>query len=94
MQNGCLFHIKFHEESKNELYFNLRNSNRMNDLPKLYHTLRSYFTSRVELLELIKRQLELSDINFRQIYEEYRSLPNDAIRKSQFKICKMDVNFT
>ena len=23
MQNGCQFHIKFHEESKNELYFNL-----------------------------------------------------------------------
>ena len=24
MQNGCQFHIKFHEESKNELYFNPR----------------------------------------------------------------------
>ena len=24
MQNGCQFHIKFHEESKNEIYFNLR----------------------------------------------------------------------
>ena len=24
MQNGCQFHIKFHEESKNELYFNRR----------------------------------------------------------------------
>ena len=24
MQNGCQFHIKFREESKNELYFNLR----------------------------------------------------------------------
>ena len=24
MQNGCQFHIKFHEESKNELYFKLR----------------------------------------------------------------------
>ena len=24
MQNRCQFHIKFHEESKNELYFNLR----------------------------------------------------------------------
>ena len=24
MQNGCQFHIKFHEESKNELYFNIR----------------------------------------------------------------------
>ena len=24
MRNGCQFHIKFHEESKNELNFNLR----------------------------------------------------------------------
>ena len=24
MQNGCQFYIKFHEESKNKLYFNLR----------------------------------------------------------------------
>ena len=24
MQNGCQFHINFHEESKNEFYFNLR----------------------------------------------------------------------
>ena len=24
MQNGCQFHIKFYEESKNELYFNIR----------------------------------------------------------------------
>ena len=24
MQNGCQFHIKFHGESKNELYFNLQ----------------------------------------------------------------------
>ena len=24
MQNGCPLHIKFHEESKNEIYFNLR----------------------------------------------------------------------
>ena len=24
MQNVCQLHIKFHEESKNELYFNLR----------------------------------------------------------------------
>ena len=24
MQNGCQFHIKVHEESKNWLYFNLR----------------------------------------------------------------------
>ena len=73
MQNGCQFHIKFHEESKNELYFNIRGWNRMKFLPKLYHTIRSYFT--------FKRQLEISDINFRRIYEDYRSLPNDADRK-------------
>ena len=24
MQNGCQFHIKFHEESKEEVYFNHR----------------------------------------------------------------------
>ena len=24
MQNGCQLHMKFHEESKNELFFNLR----------------------------------------------------------------------
>ena len=24
MQNGCQFHIKFHKESQNEVYFNLR----------------------------------------------------------------------
>ena len=24
MRNGCQFHIKFHEESKNKVYFNLR----------------------------------------------------------------------
>ena len=29
MQNGCQFHIKFHEESKDELYFNPRSWNRM-----------------------------------------------------------------
>ena len=44
--------------------------------PKLYHTIRSYFTSKVELLLLINRQLEITDINFRRIYEDNRSLPN------------------
>ena len=75
MQNGCQFHIKFHEESKNEIYFNPRSWHRM---PKLYHTIRSYFTSKVELLYHIKRQLEITDINFRRIYEYKRSLPNDG----------------
>ena len=60
MQNGCQFHIKFHEESKNEFYFNLRSWNRMKFL-------RSYFTSKVELLWLIKSELEITDINFRPI---------------------------
>ena len=93
MQNGCQFHIKFHEEYKNEVYFNRRSWNRMKFLPKLYHTIRSYFTSKVELLQLIKRQLEINDINFRRIYEDNRSFPNDADRRSKLKICKMDVNF-
>ena len=78
MQNGFQIHIKFHEESKNELYFNLRSWNRMKFLPKLCHTIRSYFTSKVELLLLIKRQIEITDINFRRIYEHKRSLPNDG----------------
>ena len=76
MQNGCQFHIKFNEESKNELYFNLRGWSQMKFVQKLYHTIRSYFTSKVELLWLIKRQLEITDINFRRIYEDNRSLPN------------------
>ena len=59
-------------------------------LPKLYHTIRSYFTSKVELLMLIKTQLEITDINFRRIYEDNRSLQNDADRKSKFKICKIN----
>ena len=67
--------------------------NRMKFLPKLYHTIPIYFTSKVELLWLIKRQLEITDIHFRRIYEDNRSLPKDADRKSKFKICKIDVNF-
>ena len=65
----------------------------MKCLPKLYHTIRSYFTSKVELLQLIKRQLERTDINFRRIYEDNRSLSNDADRKSYVKISKIDGNF-
>ena len=63
----------------------------MKFLPKLYHTIRSYFTSKVELLQLIKTQLEVTDTNFRPIHEDYRSWPNDADLKSKFKIRKMDV---
>ena len=34
------------------------------------------FTSKVALLYLIKRQLEITDIKFRRIYEDNRSFPN------------------
>ena len=60
----------------------------MKCLPKLYHAIRSYFTSKVELLWLIKRQLEKTDINFRRIYEDNRSLPNDADRKVNLRYAK------
>ena len=50
MQNGCQLHIKFHEESKNELYFDPRSWKRIKFLPKLYHTIRSYIIGKVELL--------------------------------------------
>ena len=76
-----------------KLQFYFRSWSRMKFLPKLYHTIRSYFTSKVELLFLIKRQVEITDINFRPIHEDSRSLPNDADQKSKFKMCKMDVNF-
>ena len=67
----------------------------MKFLPKLYHTIRSYFTRKVELLCLlnIKRQLEITDINFRRIYEDNRSLPNDTDLIFKFKIFHMDVDF-
>ena len=61
--------------------------------PKLYFKIRSYITSKLELLQLIKTQLEVTDTNFQPIHEDNRSLPNDADLKSKFKICKMDVNF-
>ena len=93
MQNGCQFRIKFHEESENELYFNPRSWHRMKFLPKLYHTIRSYFTSKVELLQLIKRQLEITDINFRRIYENNQSFPNGTDLKFKFKIFNMGVDF-
>ena len=62
----------------------------MKFLPKLYHTIRSYFTTKVELLEL---QLKITDINFRRIYEDNRSLPNDTDLKFKFKIFSMGVEF-
>ena len=65
----------------------------MKRLPKLYHTIRSYFVSKVELLSLIKRQLEITDINFRRIDEDNRSLPIGADLKYKFKIFNVGVNF-
>ena len=58
----------------------------MKFLSKLYHTIRSYFTSKIELLWLIKIQLEITDINFRRIYEDNQSLPNSTDPKFKFKI--------
>ena len=90
MQNGCQFHIKFQEEYKNELNFNRRSWRRMKYLPMLYHTIRSYFTSKVEFF---KRQLEITDINFRRIYEDNRILSNGTDLKFKFKIFNMGVDF-
>ena len=58
----------------------------MKFLPKLYHTIRTYFTSKVQLLKLIKSQLEGTDINCLPIHEDNRSFPNDADLKIKFKI--------
>ena len=70
-----------------------RSYSRTKFLPKLYHTIRSYFTSKFEVLWLIKRQLELTVINFLQIYEDNRSLPNGTNLKYNFKIFNMGVDF-
>ena len=56
----------------------------MQFLPKLYHTIRSYLTSKVELLLLIKSQLEVTDINFRRIHEDNRRCPNGTDLKFKF----------
>ena len=53
----------------------------MKFLPKLYHTIQSFVTSKVELLWLIKTQLEVTDTNFRRINEDNRSLPKMPIEK-------------
>ena len=65
----------------------------MKFLPKLYHTIRSNFASKVELLWLIKSRLEVTDINFRPILEDQRSFPNDADLNIKFKIFNMGVDF-
>ena len=93
MRNGCQFHLKFREKPKNELYFNPRNWNRMKFLPKLYHTIRSYFTSKVALPQLIKIRLEITDIKFQRIYEDNRSFPSGNDLKFKFKIFNVGVDF-
>ena len=45
------------------------------------------------LLQLIKSQLEVTDIKFRLIYENKRSLPNDADLKTKFKTFNIHVDF-
>ena len=65
----------------------------MKFLPILYHMIRSYCTSKVELLQLIKRELEITDISFGRIYEDNRSFPNGADLKFKFKIFNMGVDF-
>ena len=65
----------------------------MKFLPKLYHTIRSYFTSKVELTNLIKTQLEITGINFRRMYEDNRCFPNGTDLKFKYKIFNMGVDF-
>ena len=38
-------------------------------------------------------ELEITDINFRRIYEGNRSFPNDADLKSKFKIFNIGVDY-
>ena len=59
---------------------------------ELYFKIRSYFTSKLELLQRIERQLKHTDINCQPIHEDNRSLPNEADLKSEFKIFNMGVN--
>ena len=63
----------------------------MKFLAKLYFKTRSYLTSKVELIKLIKSQLEVNDINFRSIHEDNRSYQNDADLKIKFTIFNMGV---
>ena len=65
----------------------------MKFLPKLYYEIRSNIDNKFELLELIRRQLEVTDISFRRIYEDKRSLSNDADLKSKFVIFNIGVDF-
>ena len=56
--------------------------------------IRSHFANKVELPKLCRIQLEINGINFRIIYEDYRSLPNDADPQSKFSIFNMGVDVT
>ena len=63
----------------------------MKFLLKLYFKIPSYFTSKVDLRQLIKRQLQITDINFRPIHKNNRRFANDADLKIKFKIFNMGV---
>ena len=88
MQNGCQFHIKFHEESKNELYL-------ISEVGTESNFCRSYII-RYEVILQVKlsyfRLWYISDINFRRIDEYNRCLPNGANLKFKVKIFKMGVD--
>ena len=60
----------------------------MKFLPKLHFIIRSYIMRKIELLYLTK----VTDIKFRPIHEDNRSLPNEANLKSEFMIFNMGVN--
>ena len=53
---------------------------------------RSYIICIVELLKLIRSQLEVTEFYYRRIYEQKRSLSNNLF-KLQFKILNMRVDF-
>ena len=65
---------------------------RMKCLPKLYYNKRSNISSKLKLLQLIRRQSEVTDIHFGSIYEDNWSLPNDSDLKSKFEIFNIGVN--
>ena len=71
------------------------NSNFIAEVGAEWNFCRSYII-RYEVILQVKLSwvtLEITDVNFRRIYEHNRCLPNDANRKSKFKISKMDVNY-
>ena len=74
------------------------NSNFISEVEPEWNFRRSYIIRyevilQVALLQLIKRQLEITNINFRRIYEDNRSFPNGNDLKFKFKIFNMGVDF-